>query len=72
MSDNSEKIEVEGIVKEALPNATFKVDIGGKIILGVVSGKMRVNHIMILPGDKVRLEISPYDFTKGRIIFREK
>jgi translation initiation factor IF-1 len=72
MSDNSEKIEVEGIVKEALPNATFKVDIGGKIILGVVSGKMRVNHIKILPGDKVRLEISPYDFTKGRIIFREK
>jgi len=72
MSDNSEKIEVEGIVKEALPNATFKVDIGGRIILGVVSGKMRVNHIKILPGDKVRLEISPYDFTKGRIIFREK
>jgi translation initiation factor IF-1 len=72
MSDSSEKIEVEGIVKEALPNATFKVDIGGRIILGVVSGKMRVNHIKILPGDKVRLEISPYDFTKGRIIFREK
>jgi len=72
MSDNSEKIEVEGIVKEALPNATFKVDIGGKIILGVVSGKMRMNHIRILPGDKVRIELSPYDFTKGRIIFREK
>ncbi|HOJ85721.1 MAG: translation initiation factor IF-1 [Elusimicrobiales bacterium] len=73
MSDNSEKIEIEGIVKEALPNATFRVDVGsGKTILGVVSGKMRVNHIRILPGDKVRLELSPYDLTKGRIVFREK
>jgi translation initiation factor IF-1 len=72
MSDNSEKIEVEGVIKEALPNATFRVDIGGKIILGVVSGKMRVNHIKILPGDRVKVELSPYDFSKGRIIFREK
>ena len=71
MSDNSEKIEVEGVVKEALPNATFRVDIGGKIILAFVSGKMRVNQIKILPGDKVRVELSPYDFTRGRIIFRE-
>ena len=73
MSDNSEKIEVEGIVKEALPNATFKVEIGeGKTILGIISGKMRLNHIRILPGDKVRIELSPYDLSKGRIVFREK
>jgi len=73
MPDNSEKIEVEGVVKEALPNASFRVDIGqGKIILGVISGKMRMNHIRILPGDKVKVELSPYDLTKGRIIFREK
>ena len=73
MSDNSEKIEVEGIVKEALPNVTFKVEIGqGKTILGIISGKMRLNHIRILPGDKVRIELSPYDLSKGRIVFREK
>ncbi len=73
MSDSNEKIEVEGVVKEALPNATFKVEVSpGKTILGVVSGKMRVNHIKILPGDKVKVELSPYDLTKGRIIFREK
>jgi len=73
MSDNSEKIEVEGIVKEALPNATFKVEIGQeKTILGIISGKMRLNHIRILPGDKVRIELSPYDLSKGRIVFREK
>lgn len=73
MSDNREKIELEGIVKEALPNASFKVDIGnGKIVLGMISGKMRMNHIRILPGDKVKVELSPYDLTKGRIIFREK
>ncbi|MCX7905784.1 MAG: translation initiation factor IF-1 [Elusimicrobiales bacterium] len=73
MSENSEKIEVEGIVKESLPNATFKIEISpGKTILGIVSGKMRVNHIKILPGDKVKVELSPYDLTKGRIIFREK
>jgi translation initiation factor IF-1 len=73
MADKLEKIEVEGIVKEALPNATFKVEIGpGKVILGMVSGKMRVNHVRILPGDKVKMELSPYDLTKGRIVFREK
>lgn len=72
MSDE-QKIEVEGIVKESLPNATFKIEISpGKTILGVVSGKMRVNHIKILPGDKVRVELSPYDLTRGRIVFREK
>ena len=69
----SDKIEIEGKVLEALPNAMFKIEIpGGKIILGHISGKMRVYHIRILPGDKVKLERSPYDLTKGRITYREK
>ena len=73
MSENSEKIELEGIVKESLPNATFRVEIApGKTILGIISGKMRINHIKILPGDKVRLELSPYDLSKGRIVYRGK
>jgi translation initiation factor IF-1 len=73
MSENSEKIEVEGIVKEALPNATFRVEIPpGKVILGIISGKMRINHIKILPGDRVKMELSPYDLSKGRIVYREK
>ena len=73
MSENSEKIEVDGIIKEALPNATFRVEIApGKIILGIISGKMRVNHIKILPGHKVKMELSPYDLSKGRIVYREK
>lgn len=72
MSDN-QKIELEGVVKESLPNATFRVEISpGKIILGFISGKMRIHHIKILPGDKVKLELSPYDLTKGRIVYREK
>ena len=66
-------IEVEGIVKEALPNATFKVEIpGGHIILAHISGKLRMNFIRILPGDKVTVEMSPYDLTKGRITWRPK
>ena len=66
-------IEVEGIVKEALPNATFKVEIpGGHIILAHISGKLRMNFIRILPGDKVTIEMSPYDLTKGRITWRSK
>ena len=69
----SDKIEVEGKILEALPNAMFKVEIaGGQVILGHISGKMRMFHIRILPGDKVKLELSPYDLTKGRIIYREK
>ena len=69
----SDKIEVEGKVLESLPNAMFKIEIpGGKIILGYMSGKMRVHHLRILPGDKVKLELSPYDLTKGRITYREK
>ena len=66
-------IEVEGIVKEALPNATFQVEIpGGHMILAHISGKLRMNFIRILPGDKVTIEMSPYDLTKGRIIWRDK
>ena len=66
-------IEVEGIVKEALPNATFQVEIpGGHMILAHLSVKLRMNFIRILPGDKVTLEMSPYDLTKGRITWRSK
>ena len=69
----SDKIEIEGKVLESLPNAMYNIEIpGGKIILGHISGKMRVHHIRILPGDKVRLELSPYDLTRGRITYREK
>jgi translation initiation factor IF-1 len=67
-----EPIRVEGIVKEALPNAMFKVQLeGGHIILAHVSGKMRLHFIRILPGDKVVVEMSPYDLNRGRIIYRE-
>ena len=66
-------IEVEGIVKEALPNATFQVEIpGGHMILAHISGKLRTNFIRILPGDKVTVEMSPYDLSKGRITWRSK
>ena len=67
-----EKIEVEGSILEALPNAMFRVEISpGKTVLAHISGKMRMHYIKILPGDKVRLELSPYDLTRGRIVFRE-
>lgn len=67
-----DKIEVEGSILEALPNAMFRVQIPqGKIVLAHISGRMRMHYIKILPGDKVRLELSPYDLTRGRIIFRE-
>lgn len=69
----SEKIEIEGIIKESLPNAMFRVEIpGGRTILAHISGKMRIHHIKILPGDKVKMELSPYDLTKGRIVYRER
>ena len=69
----SDMIELEGIVTEALPNTTFHVDIGnGHIILAHISGKLRMNFIRILPGDKVTIELSPYDLNKGRIIWRDK
>ena len=68
-----DKIEVEGIILEALPNAMFRVEIPqGRIVLAHISGKMRMHYIKILPGDKVRLELSPYDLTRGRIVYREK
>lgn len=66
-------IELEGIVLESLPNATFHVDIGnGHKILAHISGKLRMNFIRILPGDKVTVQMSPYDLTKGRITWRSK
>jgi translation initiation factor IF-1 len=66
-------IEVEGTVTEAMPNAMFKVEIqGGHEVLAHISGKLRMNFIRILPGDKVTLEMSPYDLTKGRITWRSK
>ena len=66
-------IKVDGIVKETLPNAMFRVEIeGGHVVLGHVSGKMRMNWIRIVPGDKVALELSPYDLTRGRIVLRYK
>lgn len=68
-----EKIEVKGKVLEALPNAMFRVEIeGGHKILAHISGKMRMFYIKILTGDKVKVELSPYDLTRGRIVFREK
>jgi translation initiation factor IF-1 len=71
--NKEEKIEVEGVVKTALPNAMFKVELqSGHIITAQASGKMRQHFIRIIPGDKVKVEISPYDITKGRIIFRER
>ena len=70
----SEPIEVEATVTQALPNAMFKLrlDNTDKEILGIVSGKMRKHFIRIVPGDKVEVELSPYDLTKARIIFRAK
>ena len=66
-------IEVEGTVTEALPNAQFKVELqNGHVILAVISGKLRMNYIRILPGDKVTVEMSPYDLTRGRITWRTK
>lgn len=69
----SDMIEVEGVVVEALPNATFQVELqNGHKILAHISGKLRMNYIRILPGDKVTIEMSPYDLTRGRIIWRSK
>jgi translation initiation factor IF-1 len=68
-----DKIEVEGKIVESLPNAMFRVEIpGGKVILAHISGKMRVHYIKILPGDVVKVELSPYDLTRGRIVYRER
>lgn len=66
-------IEMEGVVLEALPNANFQVELAnGHQILAHISGKLRMNYIRILPGDKVTVEISPYDLTRGRITWRAK
>lgn len=66
-------IEIEGVVEEALPNAQFKVRISEKaVVTAHISGKLRMNYIRILPGDKVTLEMSPYDLTKARITWRAK
>jgi translation initiation factor IF-1 len=66
-------IEVEGVVKEALPNAQFRVQLeNGHIVLAHISGKIRMNFIRILPGDSVKVELSPYDLSRGRITFRGK
>jgi translation initiation factor IF-1 len=68
-----EVIRVDGVVKELLPNTQFKVELPtGHMITAHISGKMRLNFIRILPGDIVTLEMSPYDLTKGRIVFRKK
>ena len=66
-------VELEGVVKESLPNTLFRVELeNGEIVLCHLSGKMRMNFIKILPGDRVRIEMTPYDKTKGRIVFRLK
>ena len=73
MCPKEEAITVEGKVLETLPNAMFRIELpNGHKVLGHVSGKMRMNFIRILPGDKVTLELSPYDLSRGRIIRREK
>lgn len=65
--------EVEGVVSESLPNTLFRVKLSdGRVILCHLSGKMRINYIRILPGDKVKVEMTPYDLTKGRITYRNK
>ena len=66
-------IKVDGVVKELLPNTMFGVELpNNHVVLAHISGKMRLNFIRILPGDTVTLEMSPYDLTKGRIVFRQK
>ena len=68
-----DSIELEGIVEDTLPGASFKVKLeNGHSIIAHVSGKIRMHHIRILPGDRVTVEISPYDLTRGRITFRRK
>ena len=68
-----EPIEVEGTIVEPLPNAMFRVELdNGHKVLAHISGKMRMHYIRILPGDKVKMELSPYDLSRGRIVFRYK
>ena len=71
--ETKDVIRVEGVVKELLPNTMFRVELQNKhCVLAHISGKMRLNFIHILPGDTVTLEMSPYDLSKGRIVFRQK
>lgn len=73
LSAKEEAIEVEGIIKEALPNTVFQVSLdNGHVIRAHLSGKMRKHYIRIVPGDRVRVALSPYDLTHGRIVFRER
>ena len=73
MAKQEDKIEVEGEITEALPSTMFRVQIdGGHSVLATISGKMRKNYIRILTGDKVKVEMTPYDLTKGRITYRMK
>ncbi len=80
MPKRQETIEIEGIVTEALPNTMFRVELdkdapeelGGKQVLCTLTGKMRMYRIRVMPGDRVKIEITPYDETRGRIIFRYK
>lgn len=73
ISKKEDTIEIEGTILEALPNAMFRVELdNGHKILGHISGKMRMHYIKILPGDKVKVELSPYDLSRGRIIYRKK
>lgn len=73
MADTKEVIEVEGTVLETLPNAMFRVELSnGHVILAHIAGKLRMYYIKILPGDKVSLEMTPYDLTKGRITYRHR
>ena len=74
MKQKENVIRVDGTVKETLPNAMFRVELdeGGHVVLAHVSGKMRMHYIRILPGDRVALELSPYDLTRGRIVLRYK
>lgn len=71
--NKKEKEEVEGVVIESLPNTLFRVKIDNqKIVLCHLAGKMRINYIKVMPGDKVRVELTPYDETRGRIVYRYK
>mgnify|MGYP000297126917 FL=1 len=73
MAKKEGKIEVEGRVTEALPDAMFRVELeNGHMVLGYISGKMRQHYIKILPGDRVIVELSPYDLNRGRIVYRFK
>jgi translation initiation factor IF-1 len=73
MPQKEEKIEVEGEIVEALPSTMFRVHVdGGADVLATISGKMRKNYIRILPGDRVKVELSPYDLSRGRITYRHR